>query len=295
MPVIAVIVVGAASVFGYRALNAPPRPARDGSPSWSPDGKRIVFYSERDDNAELYVMEADGSSQRRLTRTPADEGYPSWSPDGRTITFDTDRDGNFEIYAMDADGTNPRQLTTHAASDVSASWSPDGSRIVFMSNRDAPRPNEFDVYAMPATGGDAIRLTRTGTSWFPVFSPDGSTLAFHVGRDVHLMRASGDTALTRLTSDPANGMYPSWSRDGSRIAFMSWRNGRTEIFTMAANGSDPRMVVSMPIGDAIDPRFSPDGSRIVFVHVPRGMQNGTERSIWSVNADGSGLTQLTGR
>jgi Tol biopolymer transport system component len=294
---IGLAVVGAAIAFaGVRARRTPearPQSTRDGSPAWSPDGKRIAFYSERDGNAELYVMNADGSEQRRLTRTPADEGYPSWSPDGRTISFDTDRDGNFEIYAMDAGGGNERRLTSSPSSDVSASWSPDGSRIVFMSNRDGARQSEFDIYAMPASGGEVARLTRTGSSWFPTYAPDGATLAFHVGRDVHLMRTSGSDSLTRLTTDPANGMYPSWSRDGSRLAFMSWRNGRTEIFTMAADGSDQRMIVSMPAGDAIDPRFSPDGSRIVFVHVPGGMQNGTERSIWVVNADGTGLTRLT--
>src|SRR6188508_387922 len=101
-----------------------PREWKDGSPSWSPDGRRIAFYSDRDGNAEIYVMNADGSGVRRLTNTKADEGYPSWSPDGRTITFDSDRDGNFEIYAMDADGSNPRRLTNHPARDVSASWAP---------------------------------------------------------------------------------------------------------------------------------------------------------------------------
>jgi Tol biopolymer transport system component len=292
-------IVGAAIAFGgvrlYRWYEHRPQSTRDGSPAWSPDGKRIAFYSERDGNAELYVMNADGSDERRLTRTPADEGYPSWSPDGRTVSFDTDRDGNFEVYAMDADGGNVRRLTNNPASDVSASWSPDGSRIVFMSNRDGAQQSDFDVYAMAASGGEATRLTRTGSSWFPTYSADGAALAFHIGRDVHVMRTSGGDSLTRLTTDPANGMYPSWSRDGTRIAFMSWRNGRTEIFTMAADGSDQRMIISMPAGDAIDPRFSPDGARIVFVHVPGGMQNGTERSIWVANADGSGLKQLTGR
>jgi Tol biopolymer transport system component len=294
--VLAAGVVGGGALVAYRAYaGRSPASTRDGSPAWSPDAQRIAFYSERDGNAEIYVMNADGSNERRLTNTTADEGYPSWSPDGTTITFDTDRDGNFEIYAMGADGTNPRRLTNDPATDVSASWSPDGTRIAFMSNRDGMRPGEFDVYIMPVTGSgrDAVRVTTTGTSWFPVYSRDGSTLAFHVGRDVYVMPAAGG-ALTRLTTDPANGMYPSWSPDGSTIAFMSWRGGRTEIFVMNADGSGQRRVVSMPAGDAIDPRFSPDGTQIVFVHVPGGMQNGAERSIWVVKVDGTGLTRLTG-
>jgi Tol biopolymer transport system component len=271
---------------------------KDGSPAWSPDGMRIAFYSERDGNAEIYVMKADGSGVTRLTNSKADEGYPAWSPDGRTISFDSDRDGNFEIFAMNADGSNVRALTTHAARDVSASWSPDGSKIVFMSDRDGG----FDVYeAAPAAGAAATRVTRNGTTWFPVFSPDGQTLAFHVGRDVHTVAAGPSTRLgagsspndapRRLTTDPANGMYPSWSPDGTRIAFMSWRNGKAELFTMNRDGSDQKRLLSMDRGDAVDPRWSPDGSTIAFVHLPDGM-NGRAAIICTVSADGATLRHL---
>jgi Tol biopolymer transport system component len=190
---------------------------KDGSPAWSPDGRRIAFYSERDGNAEIYVMNADGTGATRLTRTKADEGYPAWSPDGRTISFDADAGGNFDVYAMDADGRNVHPLTRHPARDVSASWSRDGSRIVFMSDRDGG----FDAYeAAPDPAAPATRVTRTGSTWFPVFSPDGATLAFHVGRDVHTVAAGGGD-LRRLTTDPANGMYPSWVRLRSQNATYS--------------------------------------------------------------------------
>jgi TolB protein len=267
---------------------------KDGSPAWSPDGRRIAFYSERDGNAEIYVMNADGTGVTRLTNTKADEGYPAWSPDGRTISFDSDASGTFDIWAMDATGANVRRLTGDRARDVSATWSPDGSRIVFMSDRGGG----FDAYTAPVRAGsneaavteDVKQLTHTGSTWFPVFSPDGSMLAFHVGRDVHTMAAGGGE-LRRLTTDPANGMYPSWSADGKSIAFMSWRNGKTEIFTMSADGSNQKVLVSMPRGDAVDPRWSPDGSQIAFVHMPDGM-NGDAALICIVNADGTALRSL---
>jgi TolB protein len=264
-------------------------PFKDGSPSWSPDGRRIAFYSERDGNAEIYVMNADGTGVARLTDSAADEGYPAWSPDGRSIAFDSDREGNFDIYAMDADGSNVRRLTGLPSREVSAAWSRDGARIVFMSDRDGG----FDVYEMPSSAfasGSVRRLTTTGTAWFPAFSPDGSTLAFHVGRDVHVMPAAGGP-LRRLTTDPANGMYPTWSPDGSSIAFMSWRGGRTELFTMNADGSNQTRLVSMERGDAIDPRWSPDGTRIVFVHMPDGM-NGREARICTVDVQTGTVTPL---
>src|SRR5215204_3542268 len=172
--VAAAITVIAVAVVAAKLLVSTQVDWKDGSPAWSPDGRRIAFYSERDGNAEIYVMNADGTGVTRLTNTRADEGYPAWSPDGRTISFDSDRDGNFDVFAMNVDGTNVRPLTRHPGRDVSASWSPDGRAIVFMSDREG---RGFDAYrAAPDPAAPAIRLTRTGTSWFPVFSPDGETL-----------------------------------------------------------------------------------------------------------------------
>jgi Tol biopolymer transport system component len=86
-----------------------------------------------------------------------------------------------------------------------------------------------------------------------------------VQRDVHvLVLQTGQ--LRRLTNEPFDGMYPSWSPDGTHLAFMTSRNGRMEIFTMKSDGSEPERLVTMPRGSAIDPRWSPDGASIVFVH-----------------------------
>jgi Tol biopolymer transport system component len=110
---------------------------------------------------------------------------------------------------------------------------------------------------------------------------------------VHLVNIDGK-GMKRLTRDPDNGMYPAWSPDGSRIAFMSWRNGKTEIFTMNADGSAQTKLVGIATGDVIDPRWSPDGEQIVFAHLPGGM-NSPDQAIWIVNVDGTGLKQVTGK
>lgn len=239
---------------------------RDGAPGWSPDGKQIVFYSERGGAADLFLADRAGANRRALTSTPADEGGPVFSPDGQFIAYDSDAAGNFDVYVMRADGTGIRRLTSHPSRDVSPAWSPDGTRLVFMSARENP---EFDIYEMDTNGGSVRRLTQGGSNWFPQYAPDGSRIAMHVMRDVHTLDTRTNT-LQRLTQDPQNGMHPSWSPDGRQIAFMSWRNGRTEIFLMNADGSDQRLTISMPDGDAVDPRWSPQGDAIAFVHVPKG-------------------------
>jgi len=90
--------------------------------SWSPNGKKIVFDSERDGNAEIYLMDADGSHQINLTNNPAWDYDPVWSPDGKKIAFSSNRDGNWEIYIMNADGSNQINLTNNPADDRFPAW-----------------------------------------------------------------------------------------------------------------------------------------------------------------------------
>ena len=245
---------------------------RDGSPSWSPDSQRVLFYAERGDKGDVFIADRNGTNRRELTTTPADEGGPAMSPNGEWIAFDTDRDGNFEIYVMRPDGSDARRLTTNPARDVAPAWSPDSQHIVFMSARDN---REFDVYRMKADGTGVERLTQGSSNWFPQYAPDGNRIALHVMRDVHILDLASKS-LRRLTQDPLNGMYPAWSPDGERLAFMSWRNGRTEIFTANADGANQQLLISMPAGDAVDPRWSPDGKYIAFVHVPSGGLHSTQ-------------------
>ena len=134
-------------------------PNADWSPSWSPDGERIAFTSERDDeNWEIYVMDADGSNQQRLTNNPDWDLAPSWSPDGKRIAFTSTRDRITDIYVMDTDGSNQQRLTkkNRETGNRYPSWSPDGERLVFASHRD----RNWEIYVMAADGGNQQRLTR---------------------------------------------------------------------------------------------------------------------------------------
>jgi hypothetical protein len=106
-------------------------PAEDHAPAWSPappgggtGGSQIAFYSNRDGNEEIYVMDADGSNPRNLTNHKAADWFPRWSPDGSQITFSSKRDGDLEIYAMNADGSNVRRLTNSPGEDFNSVWQP---------------------------------------------------------------------------------------------------------------------------------------------------------------------------
>ena len=171
---------------GTNPINLTQSPERaDGSPSWSPDGKQIVFHVFEQGIADIWVMGSDGGKPRNLTNHDALDGYPDWSPDGKQITFSSDRDGgrkfeaweNREVYVMNADGTNLINLTNHPADDRHPDWSPDGLRIAFSSNRDGDwekKPNDnWEVYVMNADGPNPINLTNhkawdSGPVWEPV-------------------------------------------------------------------------------------------------------------------------------
>lgn len=265
----------------------------DSAPSWAPDSRHVIFSSEADGQSDLYVVDLAGRERQRLD-TPGNEGHPAYAPNGNVIAFDTDRDGNDEIYTMRPNGEAQQRLTDHPGRDIAPSWSPDGRRIAFMSNRDNP---EFDVYRMDADGKNVQRMTTGGTGMYPQYSPDGSQIAMHIARDVHVLLLQSQQ-LRRLTYEPMNGMHPTWSSDGSQLAFMSWRNGRTELFTAKASGRDQQMLVSMPTGDAVDPSWSPDAGHIAFVHVPGGggsdVRNADQqRIIYIVDVRTRRLTRLS--
>ena len=117
-------------------------------PGQSGNYGRIAFISDRDNLAQIYVMDSDGSNQVNITHNYFENSNPEWSPDGKKIVFASKRDGNWDVYVMDSDGGNVEQLTTDSAWDGNPSWSPDGEKIVFISERD-----EYNhIYVMDSDG-----------------------------------------------------------------------------------------------------------------------------------------------
>jgi Tol biopolymer transport system component len=228
----------------------------DQEPAWSPDGKKIAYWSFSARNNEIYVMNADGSARTRLTNHRGTDGAPAWSPDGQRIAFNALRTENWEIYVMGADGSDPTNLTNDPADDFYPDWSPDGQYIAF----DAFGTDDSEIYVMDADGFVVTNLTNhPARDTFPEWSPDGQQIAFTTDRDgnleIYVMNADG-TGLTNLTNNPADDIFPSWSSDGRRIAFESERDGNWEIYVMNADGSGATNLTNNPAFDKF-PDWSP--------------------------------------
>jgi len=247
---------------------------------------KIAFDSNRDGNSEIYVMDADGSNQMRVTNNQAQDAAPSWSPDGLKIVFVSDRNGPYVIFVMNADGSEQTQLINNA-NFSNPDWSPNGEKIVFALLTQATS----NIQAMNMDGSNRSGLNDQFGDQDPSWSPDGMNIVFVSDRDngqsdIYIMDADGSNQF-RLTNDQALDSDPSWSPDGKKIVFASRRDENTDIFVMNTDGSGQIRLTTNPSLDD-RPVWSPDSSMIAFV----SNRDGNDE-IYVMYADGSNQTRLT--
>ncbi len=228
-------------------------------PAWSPDGSKIAFVSTRDGNYEIYVMNADGSNQRRLTNTAARDTDPTWSPDGTKIAFFaySNQTGS-AIKVMNADGSNQKPLVSDIANGA-PQWSPDGTKVAFCSYWDVAGQDVFEITTVNADGSGLKHVTQNTVykerfTW----SPDSQRIAFEAGvlnSDIYAVNSDG-SGLINLTKNGLANNTPRWSPDGTKIAFQSVRDGNYEIYVMNPDGTNQtRLTVNTAIDNS--PAWSP--------------------------------------
>ncbi|HSQ17950.1 MAG TPA: DPP IV N-terminal domain-containing protein [Anaerolineales bacterium] len=271
----------------------------DEDPQWSPDGSQIIFQSDRDQNFEIYVMNADGSQPQNLTDHGGRDYWPEWwaptaggsvSTPGSRIAFVSTRDGNGEIYTTNLDGSDPQRLTHWSQWDGFPDWSPDGSQIAYYSYLSS---QHWAIMIMNADGSEPRQLTPGDScDGAPHWSPDGAFITYDSGsctgdlRDIFLIPVAGGDP-RNLTNHPADDMLGAWSPDGAQLAFTSDRDGNYEIYLMNADGSNVRRLTDDPAEDHA-PAWSPDGTQIAFYSESDG-----NAEIYIMNADGSNPVRLT--
>ena len=258
---------------------------------------RIVFASNRDGDWDIYSMDVNGNNVVQLTDHPAIDHYPACSPDGRRIAFLSERGLTSDLYVMDSDGGNVIRLTSDNSKDSRPSWSPDGTKIVFSSSRWVNRNSE--IYVMDADGENEINLTNH--KWDdvrPSWSPDGSKIAFVSMRDgavafeprhIFVMNADG-TGRRNLTEDTGltDSFSPTWSPDGSKIAFSSrihWMTG--DIYVMTADGEKLERLTDKE-GNNRQPAYVRNGTRIAFESNRDG-----DYKIYLMDTTGRNVVKLT--
>jgi len=215
------------------------------TPRWAPDNTKLAFTSYASGNPEIYIFSLETNrrvpfpSYKNLNTTPA------WSPDGKKIAFCSSMTDDPEIYVSDVNGSNLQRLTFSRGVDISPVWNPKtGSEIAFVSDRSGTP----QVYIMSADGTNLRRVTTAGgggDASGPSWSPNGLFLAFHwrlseTGTyDIYVMEiATG--RIVQLTHDAGRNEHPTWSPDGRHLAFESTRSGTRQVWTMLANGSNPK-------------------------------------------------------
>jgi len=231
-------------------------------PRWSPDASRIAFtcYQPLNGvvNAQICMYSVDAGKVVSFPRFRGTNSAATWAPDGTQLMFSSSMAGNPELYVTDVNGGKPKRLTFSNGGSTSPTWNPKtGQSVVFVSDRGGiPK-----LYMMNADGTNVTELDLPDKGYLidPAWSPNGQLLAFSWRRpsgnyDLYIMDPASQQ-IVELTRDEGRNERPSWAPDGRHLVFESTRSGPRQIWTMLADGSQPRQLTTD--GHNESPNWSP--------------------------------------
>lgn len=250
-----------------------------------PDNSRaIVFDSTRNEpQAEIYIMNSDGSNQRRLTANTIQDDDADLSPDAQWIAFDRGTNRTESIWLMRTDGSDAKSLVNGRAPD----WSPDGRYLAYETIGDSPH-----IHILELSSGISWALTRGSRAYrAPDWSPDMSQIVAmaHFGSDWQIVILDVDTGSEqRITSGSGDKRFPAWSPDGSLIAYntLDSRGWPDDIWLIEPTGLGARPITNS--GNNGRPTWSPDGRYLVF-----NSYLNNDWVLYQMDADGRQGTPLT--
>jgi Tol biopolymer transport system component len=291
------------------------------SPTWSPDGRWIAFVGRSMSGGplDIVVIDADGGGRTVLATEPVEVSGLAWSPDGSKLAFASavcsacDVGGNVRIFTINRDGTG----RTLVAAGGSPAWSPDGSLIAFETVTQYGFPLRGSIHVVAADGSGERTLSSPPAGLGdhdPRWSPDGGRVAFvrSTDEDVdgqildNLWVVKPDGTNPKQLTSFGHGVFPGtvqgfdWSPDGATLAYacaLWWTE--TDLCLIQPDGGSPRRITNGVRRVASDPRWSPDGARILFTQrvIPRDAEGAGEVTdppdLAVLDVAGGGIVMLT--
>jgi TolB protein len=211
-------------------------------PSWSPDGRSIVYTSYRSGVPDLVISNIYAGTMESPTKGVGQNWLPVFSPDGSRLAFTSSRDGNSELYVSNRDGSNLVRLTNNPSIDTTPTWSPTGTQIAFTSDR----RGQPQIFVVNTDGTGLRQISFESYADRPTWSPAPyNEIAFSArtgpGFDIKILGiATGETR--QITFGEGTNESPAWSPNGRHLAFMSTRAGRSQIFTVDRDGRNLRQI-----------------------------------------------------
>jgi len=212
---------------GSRPVQITNNPGPDRAPTWSPDGRRLVFNSRRDPHPtqpQIYTYDVSSGAAARLSNGPVEDQRASWTPDGAAVVFQRGTFASgFELFRQRlSDGSLTKLTDNPGKVNAAGSFAPDGTRLVLQSNREATGLFPFSTYVVDRLSGTTTKVAAEVTASHdgPRWSPDGRRVAFGAGGDLYVADLS-DGSVVAITSGDASDSSPAWSPDGTKLVYQS--------------------------------------------------------------------------